>query len=413
MGAFGRIWKKPSTKVALLAGLNQMSPVVLLPYVTIAFGVRENSQFQIALSLAIIIQTLISLGVEYQIPAAKNRTLIRRLLKKSVYSAIIVSLLYGILIFSATFNSIDYIDVLLGGLAIALSSAFFSVANALNIRDQNHLALIASNAICAITIILGQVICGIFWDNVYGLVIPIMIGRLLGGFSSLLSLRQSTRTIDGEDSNVKPSGGAENTLWVLSFLVSTVALQLPVLIAGAAFESAQSAALAIALRIVSAPASLLGSGLAQGFMFDASERLRVSHKDFAQFVSSTQQRLTVISLTAGLALGILAPVTISLLFRDEWHAAGWMILVLAVPFTLQTVNRVLTPVFTMISSSGTLFTLQLCRIMALSIFMCVALMLQTGINGMVFAIAIVSILFQVSFSITLRRKVNHDEDFTD
>ena len=82
----------PSGKVSLTAGINQIAPIALLPILTILYSADPIASFQIIFSIAIVTQTLFSLGIEYRIPSTANRDQYVRLLKRSIYSTSILTI---------------------------------------------------------------------------------------------------------------------------------------------------------------------------------------------------------------------------------------------------------------------------------------------------------------------------------
>lgn len=397
---------QPSSQVAMAAAGNQMTPVALLPLVALYFDMNDIADYQVALSAAIILQSLMSLGIEYQVPSLSNTASVRILLKRAGLSSIVLTCVALALTIQGSVTHSPWVSKVVGAWGITASFALFAVCNSLRARAQDHRALVVSNLSAAAVTIAGQVAFGFIGWGLAGLVLPLAFGRIVGALTSLDFRRRRPRRDPQLAQNSSPmQSSRENFAWVSAFLISTMALQLPIIAADVILSPSQTATFATALRIASAPASLMGAGLSQAFIFDSSRILLTRPHEFYAFLNRTQKKLIVLSSLGGLLLALMGPISIIGLFDAEWHDAAWMILILALPFTLQTANRVMTPVFTMIHSSGPLLSIQVARLFLTVVSIAVAFYVVDGALALVIGVGVVSLVFQVVFVLTLKAVV--------
>ena len=397
---------QPSSQVAIAAAGNQMTPVALLPLIALYFDMNDIADYQVALSAAIILQSLMSLGIEYQIPGLSNAASVRILLKRAVLSSLVLTCVALVLTIQGLVTHSPWVSKVVGAWGITVSFALFAVCNSLSARAQDHRALVVSNLSSAVVVIVGQVAFGFIGWGLLGLVLPLTFGRIVGALTSLnFRRRRPSQVRQTAQSSSQMQSGRENLAWVSAFLISTMALQLPIIAADVILSPSQTATFAIALRIASAPASLMGAGLAQAFIFDSSRILLTQPNEFYAFLNRAQKKLIVLSSFGGLLLALIGPISIIVLFDAEWHDAAWMILILALPFTLQTANRVMTPVFTMIHSSGSLLSIQAARLFLTLVSIVVALYVDDRTLALVIGVGVVSLVFQLVFVLTLRSVV--------
>ena len=110
-------------------------------------------------------------------------------------------------------------------------------------------------------------------------------------------------------------------------LTNSAGIQLPVLIIAALAIGPEAGFLMLAMRLLSAPISLIGGSVAQVYLAEAAEKHHEGQ--LQEFTHGTVLILAKVGAVPLLLIGIVAPVTIPFLFGDEWQRTGvliaWMV----------------------------------------------------------------------------------------
>lgn len=405
-GALVRRLRTPAARVGVAVALNQLAPVLPIPLVARFFAVGAIAQFQLAFSISIVLQVLVTLGLEYVIPGVRAGEEARRLhLRAMTVSIVAPVVLAGAAWALAAPLDSSVLVAVAWGLVMAGAYGVVATDNAVLIREGGSVLLARRNLLGAAAMLLAQLGGVLLLPSeplqMAWLCASIAVGRLVGLLPPRPSSAWSTTGDDGEP--VRRRGGA--VLWIAGVLLSTLSLQLPVFFAAALFTPAISAAIAFAIRIASAPASLVGGGLAQAFTYASASRIQSGTGGLADFVDSTQRSLMKLSLLVGAVLAVFGLLGVGPLLGEQWRVAGILVTILALPYAAQVVNRVTTPLFAQMRDVRALFWLQVVRTAAM--LMVVGGVVLFGIeNAFVFcaAIAVVSVVFQLAMGrVTLAR----------
>lgn len=390
----------PARQVSIAVAFNQVIVVALLPLIALLYRISDIGRYQVVLSLAITLQILATCGIEYTLPGIASDEFARRFYRRGVK---LLLLLTGLAVIASAgvgiFAGASQLELWLGTALLVFSYGSFALDNARLLRSGRQRVLVHRNVISGVVTVLVQALGGIAFSSFW-----VLIGGMVLGRAAALLVRDresGTTRVDvraPSDLDKRATSLGQSAAWVLGILLSNAALQLPIVAAGALIGSPREAALlALAVRVVSAPASLLGGGASQGFVFTVSRRMRENASDLQEYVARAQRRLTWTSMAVGIGLLILGPLAVVVLFSRAWVGAAWMIAVLAIPYALQLVNRVTTPLFTLFGMSGRLLAIQALRCAVIIAGIAIVEQLDLGVWGLVVAVGATALLFQAAF----------------
>lgn len=116
-------------------------------------------------------------------------------------------------------------------------------------------------------------------------------------------------------------------------LANSAAIQVPIMLIAALGSSTEAGHLMLAMFVVQAPMSLLGTAVAQVFLAHAPQELRAGR--LAAFTADTIGGLMRVGVGPLLCLGLIAPLAFPLVFGDGWGRAGVITAWLAPWFAVQ------------------------------------------------------------------------------
>lgn len=111
------------------------------------------------------------------------------------------------------------------------------------------------------------------------------------------------------------------------------AIQIPVILIAYYAVSAEAGFLMLAMRLLSAPMSLIGGAVAQVYLAEASEKNYEGQ--LRQFTHNTVKALAKIGTPPILFAGVTAPFLIPIIFGEEWQRAGVLIAWMSPWFLMQ------------------------------------------------------------------------------
>ena len=111
----------------------------------------------------------------------------------------------------------------------------------------------------------------------------------------------------------------------------------------AAHAGAEAGFLLLAMQVMTAPMTLLGSSISQVYMSRAPEALREGR--LAPFTLSIMRRLAIVGVGPLIIVGVFAPPLFPLIFGQEWARAGvivaWLVPWMALQFIASPVSMVM------------------------------------------------------------------------
>jgi len=176
--------------------------------------------------------------------------------------------------------------------------------------------------------------------------VGLILGEVLGRFPGLAPLWRALPKTSGPwfQLEVLAKFRTFPLIQLPSSFLNTLALMAPVPVFVTLYGPAVGGTLALAQRAVGLPVSLVGGAVADVFYGRVAEIARVKPQAVRPLLLATAMRLFLLALPFGLALWFWAPALATLVFGDDWAAAGKMMALMApwmmAQLTVSPVSRV-------------------------------------------------------------------------
>lgn len=219
------------------------------------------------------------------------------------------------------------------------------------VRERSYGALGWRNVLQGGGQVATQVGLGLMGLRPSGLLIGFGVGRLfgLGGLMSgggllrqpppsFAALRRTLRRYRRFPLLTVPSG-----------LVNSAGLELPLLVISALYGDARAGLLGLTIRVVGAPATIIGQAVAQVFTGEASAEIREPKGALARMLRYAVGRLLMLGALPAAVLVLAAPWLFGVVFGSAWTEAGDYARILALAYLAQ---------FAVVPISGTLQLLE-------------------------------------------------------
>lgn len=386
----------------------QLSLLAAIPLMTRFVAAESVALYQIALSIGVILQVAMTGGLEYLIPSASKSIVLhlrRRARRYRLLALFIAAASAGSLLVAGSSTSAQ---VLLGASAMGAVYATFATDSAVFARQNQIRVLERRNYTFGFLLITSQVAACLLIPSFWSLVAGVVLARL----SAVVIVRGRAGTenslVPGEADSTTDDvlSSRQSTAWFAAILVSNLAVQLPVLLVS--LQSFQQAGeLSLAIRLAGLPASVVGAAVSQSFALHLAGMVRegMNRAVVPRFVQRNQVRWALVGLTLGGLQMLLTPF-ITLLLGDEWRRVSTFVLVLALPFSLQLVNRIVTPFYILFNCAGTLLLLQSVRVLLTGACLWTALALVDNILIATIVFASSNALYSAVFGLATYRLSN-------
>ncbi|CAH0256032.1 hypothetical protein SRABI02_03294 [Plantibacter cousiniae] len=388
--------------------IGQLSLVVAIPILTRIFTPAEMGVYQIATAVALILQPLASLRLEFYIPLVPDQHVLRRYIRIGYLSTSAVALVAAIvgLLLLSTGNATAAETATMVGFIIA-AYAWMNLDNARLIRTGEHGRLALRNAVSGLLAAGLQLVAAVFLHSVLALAIAILIGRAI----SILATRPRSGGVAASQTGTSAPALTPRriALAVGSGVVWTASMQAITIVSGATFGTAASGYVGVAQRVAGAPIALIGQALSQIVQGGAAAAIRANKPTVALILRKQVVRLGGVAVLMAVGLIVLAPLLAVPVFGPGWETAGTVTAILAVPMSLQLIVAPITPLLPMLAREGLLFSLQLMRLL-LVVVVCGAMIASgAGLIATCIAFAIVTtVAYAIMVSVLLVVARGHD-----
>lgn len=388
--------------------IGQLSLVVAIPILTRIFSPAEMGVYQIATAVALILQPLASLRLEFYIPLVPDEHVLRRYLRIGYLSTVAIAVVAcGLgLVLALAGASVAAETTTMVGLIIA-AYAWMNLDNARLIRTGEHGRLAVRNAISGLLAAGLQLVAAFVLHSVLALAVAILVGRAI----SILTTRPRGDAVTASHATtVIPTLTPRRiALAVGSGVVWTASMQAITVASGSAFGTAASGYVGVAQRVAGAPIALIGQALSQIVQGGAATVIRANQPSVVAILRKQILRLGGVAAVMAVALIVLAPILAVPVFGPGWETAGTVTAILAIPMSFQLVVAPITPLLPMLAREGLLFGLQLMRL-GLVVIVCGATIIAGGgliVTCIAFAI-VTTIAYVIMVSVLLAVARGHD-----
>lgn len=334
----------------------QLMPIAAIPFLTRLLEPAEMGHYQIALSIALVALPFAIFQADVFIPVAYDSSEVRMLTRRGFVSTAIVA---------CTASSIVFLIPSGGGLKSAITTSLLvavmslmSLTNAELIRKNDMSKIVQRNLLGGALVAIAQTLFAILHPTAISLGLGMLVGRTLSQVllrSAKIFEPHSNRVQVPKDFWRALSGAGANAL-------GTFASQMPMLLVAPLFGAAAAGQLGLGQRVVGAPTGLIGQGINQIIVADASAIIRSGKAELWAGLRRQLVLLISLSLAAAMAIAIIIPPLTPWIFGSLWAPAGKYIQILALPMCLQLVAIPMAPLMAMLGMQREMVSLQIIRI---------------------------------------------------
>ncbi len=324
--------------VSVLVGgtaLAQVIMLLLLPLLTRLYTPEDFSVLSIYLALLSVISVAATLRFELAIPIPEDDAEAINILFLGVFSSLFIAMIVGLVMsfFSAELSLIFgkpslqyYLWVLPIGIFFAgcYSALQFWASRMKRFADIAKTKI--QQAAAAATV---QLLFGVFASSPLGLI----LGQTINNGAGAVGLAQKSKSVDRallKSVNLRKMFELFKKYdrfpkySMLEGLANNAAIQVPVIIIASLAAGPEAGYLLLAMQLMQAPVSLVGSAVSQVYLSKAPEMQRAGN--LSDFTSDTLIGLIKVGVIPLVIAGVAAPYAFPFIFGEQWHRAGEIIL---------------------------------------------------------------------------------------
>jgi O-antigen/teichoic acid export membrane protein len=382
--------------------VGQIIPIAAIPFLTRLLVPEEMGHYQIALSIALVALPFAIFQADVFVPVALDAKEVRTLLRRASLTTLIVS---------AIATSIAALLPSGGGLESAVTTfllvtvlALTALTNAVLIRKNDMPKLVHRNMLGGALVAITQTAFAAVHPTAISLGAGMLAGRAL---CQTLLRSKATYAPHPNGADVPKdfwtalSGAGANAL-------GTFASQMPMLLVAPVYGAAAAGYLGLGQRVVGAPTGLIGQGVNQIIVTDASAIIRSGKAKLWTGLRRPVTLLVCLALTAALAIAVIVPPITPWVFGAAWAPAGKYMQILSLPMCLQLVAVPLVPLMAMLGMQRIMLTLQIFRIMG--IVGCILAARKFSL-GLPLTVALISIIWTIAYVATTGLTITHMQKF--
>lgn len=399
--------RRKTMAVVLAQAIAQLSLVVVLPVITRAFPVADVGYYQVAMAIAMTLQPLATLRVEFAIPSLSRERNVRRLIRKATLSLLILST--GLAGIAGIYQVMKQNSIALTLLMSAVMLAGFgwtAIDNSKLIREAQLGRLAARNLTSGLVASSLQLIVALASTSVLYLAIAILVARSMAIL--VTRTRRDNPTVERviED---RPYTAKRMAASVSSGVVATITGQVLLFASAIGGPVSASGYVGIAQRVAGAPLTLLGQGLAQIMQSSIGPLVRERRSGIRRKLLRQAIGLSIMAALSSAALIALAPPLAGPILGKGWEPAGIIVAILAIPMSLQLVVGPLMAALPLLGREGLLALTQVARLVLVVGTVSTALILGSDIYGLTVSYSIATLIGYLGmFAVVLLAAQNHD-----
>lgn len=316
----------------------QLITILVLPVLTRIYTPEDFSLLAVYAAVLGILLTVACLRFEIAIPLPEKSSVAVNLLVLSVISAAAFSVLIFLVVTFASEQVVQLINkpgldeylwiipigILMGGTYNALQ--YWAI------REKQFGAVAKTRLMQSAGGASIQVLLGWLWGGAAGLVVGYIVNVGAGAVGLAKNFLRDNYSVIKE---IKLKDLKDTFMRYQSFpryssieaLTNTAGIQLPIIIIAATLNSAEAGFLMLALKVMQAPMSFLGSAISQVYLSQAPEKKREGVLD--QLTLSVLTSLLKLGIGPIIFVGIIGPELFGLIFGEKWVYAGvlvgWMV----------------------------------------------------------------------------------------
>lgn len=379
-------------QVLVSQALGQIIPIAAIPFLTRLLNPQQMGHYQIALSIALVALPFAVFQADIFVPIAHDVDEVRALVRRALLTTLIVG---------SIATSVAALLPNGGGLEAAVTTAvllatltIISVSNAVLIRKNDMNRLVHRNMLGGAFVAIFQTMFAIIHPTAISLGFGMLLGRVL----CQILLRSKIGCESHSDIANVPKGFWRVLSGAGANALGTFASQMPMLLVAPVYGAASAGYLGLGQRVVGAPTGLIGQGVNQVIVADASAIIRSGEAKLWSGLRRQIVMLISLSLAAAIAIAIIIPPLTPWIFGAAWAPAGKYMQILALPMCLQLVAIPMAPLMVMLGMQRAMLAIQICRI--LFIVGCILAAAQFAF-GMPMTVTLISVVWSLAYVATI------------
>ncbi|TDL10059.1 hypothetical protein EUA04_08970 [Mycolicibacterium obuense] len=361
----------PRRQVVFAQAVGQLAVLASTPVLSRLVPVGELGQYQIALALALALQPVATLRVDFVLPGVTDDHRARRLVTRAHLSGLIlllVALSAGGIFWVLGRQQLALIACCAGVLTVAYS--WLALDGGEFLRARRLRALAVRNLVSGLAAAVLQCVVAVFAPTAVMLTVAIVLAR----FAAVL-LSRKARDSDRRDKQVAPTMTKGDSVdpypirrmapAVGTSLLDTLIMQSLVVVPGAALGSEAAGYAGMSQRITTSPASLIVGGLSQVAQSHVAEALREPGGRALQALRPSIKHLTLVAVVLGFSVAVIAPHLVVPVLGAAWSPLEVLLPITAPALAMQIVSLPLVPVAMVLRAETALLRLNIFRFIAI------------------------------------------------
>jgi O-antigen/teichoic acid export membrane protein len=345
--------------------IGQLALLGVTPVLTRSFTPTELGPYQIALSLALLIQPALTLRLEVYIPTKHTQGEVSRMFQIGMIWMLVIASA-GIIsaVVPLSLGHPEIAEIILMAVLMSLAYGGAALDSAILIRAGQRRRLAIRSFLAGTVGALLQLCVALWLPSVLYLACAILAGRAI---SILVSRDWRTHRGDPSPHNrVLPSAG-RLALTIVSSFAWNASSQSISLVSGAFLGAGPAGVAGTSQRIASAPVTFIGQSLNQLIQESLSREVRDRTGQLTQTTFAHVFKLSMLSIALAAVISVLAPLLAEPILGKGWGEVGVIVAILAWPFSLQFAVGPATVLLPMLRKELSLFSLQIGRLVLVAL----------------------------------------------
>lgn len=330
--------------------LAQLVTVATAPFLTRLFTPVDMGFYTYILSISHLFMSVINGRYDMSIVTEEKEERVFAIIKLSfiicLFASIIISIVYAIYFkfFSKEYSSYTYTFIIL--FILIISYGIINVLTAFNNRSKEYKLMSSLYVVRTACQNFGAIIFGLFKTGMLGLLIPYVVGQIIGIKRQAKSLKPHyskiknvtrEQMIEVAKIHYKQPLFSAPALFVNSFSYSSITFFIEALF-GMSFVGLYS----ISVRVLGLPLSVISGNVSRVFFEDASREYNKTGQFYCSFKKTTLF-LCALAVPMTLVMIFIVPRLTVLMFGEGWKEAGTYIKVLSTMFGIRFIVSSLSP----------------------------------------------------------------------
>jgi O-antigen/teichoic acid export membrane protein len=352
--------------VAKLAGgaaIGQLLIIVATPFITRLYTPEDVGVLEVYINIAALLIVIACLRYEVAIPLPKEERDGASLLLVSLTSALVFSLLSGVIVYLLADSIVAWTGTPLLKRYLWLmpvgvfGAAVYNALNYWNVRQGDFNLVARTRATRAIVQVIAQLGLGLLAFKALGLLLGYVAAQFSGnGALAIFAWRKHRGVLR----TVTPAHAWQVArrykdfplLATLAALLNIAPKQMPGLLLAAMFGPAVAGFFGISQRVIRVPATIISTSISQVFMNRAAKQAQDDLRGLPRLFFKAALRLFLIGIGPAVLLVLTAPWLTSVAFGGQWHEAGIYIQLVTPALLLEFIVSTLSPIIYVVERQG-------------------------------------------------------------